>query len=235
MSAPTREQGLGPLAYAPRWARGDQPPRHSCGNRVTPARPEVVPEPKASPNDNPCKPTKAFPAIDIAIGATRARIALTPEPVSEPPPPHTSTPAWPAVRQLACVAFLVASLALPLLWLSASHGESHAHDAMARTQSPPPERPTVVAATIEAKAPSATPRWSVDLMLWPAAPIARDQVGDLTTDPAAVAAATDFLHPAQAVERQPTEQRSSPYRTGTVRPKRGAPARRAERAAAILV
>jgi hypothetical protein len=197
MSTPTREQAVGPLAYAPRWAR-DQPPRDHDGQRMTSARFETVPDRQACGINGPCNQTKAASAEGLAIAAERPRRALTPEVVSEPPPQHPER-GWPAVRQLACVTLLAASSALALLWLSASHEESHADDAVARAQSPLPHGPTMVAATIEAAAAPPRPFWSVDVMLWPVTAIGRDQAHDLTVDPAAVAAATALGHPGAAV------------------------------------
>jgi hypothetical protein len=187
----------------------------------------MMPGRQATGIDGPCHPTIAVFAGDVATAALRARLALMPEVVAKPLLQHRPNTAWPAVRQFACVTLLVATVALALLWLSASHGESHAHDAVARAQSLLPERPTAVATVVEASAPPRAPLWSVDLMLWPAAAIGRDQVGDLTADPAVVAAATVIAHPAQGVERVTSEHRSPNKNTRCGPPKPDAPARRA--------
>ena len=191
MSALVREEALGkqqaggPLAYAPRWARlqpsasgagvedeTPAPPRSSTGHpgTVHPGAHHPGGRDSGAP-DPPWRRKKAWAPFegDVAIMELRARLALAPDQIPEPPPLRSCGAAWAVVGRFACIVAMAAGGALGLLWLTVPQREPPERQAahLAYKQPASSEQPVANLKTDFEGAPRATP--PVDLLAWPAA------------------------------------------------------------------
>jgi hypothetical protein len=143
MSAPVRE-GEGPLSYAPRWARLPGDNRAGANNDDAAAREfrsarkpvpvrELAPEPDMEPDPAPMgdlapeppwkrkRKARATFEGDVAIKELRARLALSPDQIPEPPLHSSGSSAVAVVARLMGVLVLAAAGAIGFLWITAPH------------------------------------------------------------------------------------------------------------------
>jgi hypothetical protein len=203
MSAPERE-ALGPLKYVVGWAQV-LPPSAAADDRRLPAPAAsdgYIPAPgapDAGMREPPWKRRDAPARFegDVAITEPRARLALSPDQISEPVLRRARGAALTWVGRLTCIVVLAAGGALTLLWLSARQGEApgHSFDLISYGQ---PASPNLQVAAASAKsdlarAPQSTLPRPVDRLSRPAAGNERHPGRDLTTSAASPAAGQD--HP----------------------------------------
>jgi hypothetical protein len=218
MSAPVRDQAVGPLAYAPRWARLHAPPHGEVNWRAA-APPEEAVHSAPPAIDEPCVPISVAIPVTSATMARHAHLSLAPDLVSDPSQEREPNTVWQAVPQLAGAALLATCVAFGVLWLSASLGESHGSrsEPAARVQAPGPEAPATVATALEAATAPSPPAWAewAGLMLSPGAAIGPDQA--LSMDAARPLAATATASSAWETDRatetrgelRPTKRKAS--------------------------
>jgi hypothetical protein len=185
MSAPVREQAiLGPLIYAPPWARLQAPARQAglelgleadlCEDRMEPLAAEPVSRHDAHAPEPIAQPSAGF-ADDVTVMSLEECLALAPdqgdtvEEVTELDPQRWPGIAWPVAARLACTLLLALAGAMGFRWLSAAPGEPREggaelaiHESLAHEHVIPA---SVAAFKADREPQSAPPLWSLDLML----------------------------------------------------------------------
>jgi hypothetical protein len=203
MSAPVSERdALGPLKYVPGSAQV-LPPSATAEDRRLPAPAasdshiQAPGAPDAGLWEPPWTRRTARFEDDVAITEPRARLALSPDQISEPVLGRARGAALTWVGRLSCIVVLAAGGALTLLWLSARQGEApgHSFDPISYGQ---PASPNLQVAAVSAKsdparAPQSTLPRAVDLLSRPTAGNERHPGRDLTTSAAPPAAGQDHL------------------------------------------
>jgi hypothetical protein len=198
MSTPVSEREvLGPLKYVPDSAQV-LPPSATAEDRRRPAPAASDSVPDTGLQEPPWKRRDAPARFegDVAITEPRARLALSPDQISEPVLGRARGAALTWVGRLTCIVVLAAGGALTLLWLSARQGEApgHSFDPISYGQPASPNLQVAAASQSDlARAPQSTLPRAVDLLSRPTAGNERHPGRDLTTSAASPAAGQD--HP----------------------------------------
>jgi hypothetical protein len=176
MSAPVPEQAnLGPLIYAPPWARLQAPARDLVEDRVEP----VATEPASLDDAQEPEPITQPPANfedDVTVMSLEECLALVPDQVGEVAEDITDFEprrwpgfTWPVAARLACTLLLALAGAMGFRWLSGASSEpreGRAELAIHESLAHEPAVPATLASLKTDREPqSAPPLWSLDLML----------------------------------------------------------------------
>jgi hypothetical protein len=243
MSAPVPEQAiLGPLIYAPPWARRQPPPDADREDRTEPAAAEPlglrdlgirdlgirdlgIRDLDMRDKDTSFAPQPQDGFEDDLVEMTLEEcLALAPDQGTDAPEPVADAPqrcgiAWPVVTRLACTILLALAGALGFRWLSVApeprEGLLVVHEPLA----PLPAAPITVTTLKADRESQSVPPWSLDLML--AAGTGHDPARQLTMSAAAApapaggttAAAIISTGPAQRAARAPASQGNGPRAT----------------------
>jgi hypothetical protein len=176
MSAPVPDQAiLGPLIYAPPWARLQAPARDLLEDRVEPAATEPANLADAQEGE-PITPPGADFEDDFAVMTLEECLALAPDQVGEAAedttdlePHRLPSFAWPVAARLACTLLLALAGAMGFRWLSGAPSEprqGRAELAIQQSLAQEPAVPAIAASLKTDREPqSAPPFWSLDLML----------------------------------------------------------------------
>jgi hypothetical protein len=176
MSAPVPEQAiLGPLIYAPPWARRQPPAGEADVGREDRLEPSAG-EPLGLPNSDTSfaqQPSASF-EDDFAVMTLEECLALAPEqgtdapePMAEPEPPQWRGTAWPVLTRLACTVLLALAGALGFRWLSVAPAEPREGQLVVQESfaQEPAALATVTTLKADREPQPVPPLWSLDLML----------------------------------------------------------------------
>jgi hypothetical protein len=176
MSAPVPDQAiLGPLIYAPPWARAQAPARDLMEDWVEPVATEPASLDDAQEPDPITQPSANF-EDDFAVMTLEECLALAPDQVGEAAeeitdfePSRWPGTAGPVAARLACTLLLALAGAMGFRWLSGASSEpreGRAELAIHESLAHEPAVPATVASLKTDREPqSASPLWSLDLML----------------------------------------------------------------------
>jgi hypothetical protein len=187
MSAPVPEQAiLGPLIYAPPWARRQKPTPAPAGDadpwhedRTEPAAAEPLglpdlglPDQDASFAEQPSA-NSANVEDDFDVMTLEECLALAPEqgtdasePMAELEPPRWGGIGWPVLTRLACTILLALAGATGFRWLSAAPAEPQGQLVVQEWLPQEQAAPAIVTTLKTDREPQpAPPLWSLDLML----------------------------------------------------------------------
>jgi hypothetical protein len=237
MSAPVREQAiLGPLIYAPPWARRQPPVDADREDRTEPAAAEPLGMRDLGIRDKDTsfapQPQDGFEDDFVAMSLEEC-LALAPdqdtdapeptEPMAELAPPQWCGIAWPVVTRLACTILLALAGALGFRWLSVApeprEGQLVVQESFAQQPAAPVTMTTLKADRVSQSIPLP---WSLDLTL--AAGTSHDPGRQLTMSAAAApapaggttAAAVISTGPAHRATRAPGAQGNGPAPRATM-------------------
>ena len=225
MSAPVPDQAiLGPLIYAPPWARRQPPPGEADLRRqdsiedpiedpIEPAALEELglPDSDASFAE---QPSASF-EDDFTVMTLEECLALAPEQSTdaaeqsaELEPPQWRGTAWPVLTRLACTILLALAGALGFRWLSAPPAETRGGQLVVQESlAPEPAAPATFATLKDVREPqSVPPPWSLDLML--SAGTGHDPGRQLTMSAAAAPAAAGGTTAAAVISTGPAHRAS---------------------------
>jgi hypothetical protein len=236
MSAPIREQAiLGPLIYAPPWARRRPPAETGREDRAEPAaEPLGMRDPAMRDEDTSFAPQPSAGFGDDFVTMTLEEcLALAPDQdtdAPEPPGPmaELETPqwggiAWPVVTRLACTILLALAGALGFRWLSVAPEPREGPLVVQQSFAAQPAAPVTVTTLKADREPQSVPTpWSLDLTL--AAGTSHDTGRQLTMSAAAApapaggttAAAVISTGPAHRAVRAPGVQSNGPAPRATM-------------------